>query len=159
MNKSAITHLSLILIGTLITLVPFNSINFSNVKAQEYGTLDEDYGDNSYITYATDDKKYVCKKGPLEGFFVSSVEFCKHNKFDDKDRDNKTEAQGPPDPTGATGPAGPQGPQGESGLTGLTGPIGPASTVPGPQGPMGFNGTDGVQGPAGISKINAITTH
>ena len=36
----------------------------------------------------TDDKKYECRTGPFEGFFVSSVEFCKHVKFD-KDNDRK----------------------------------------------------------------------
>ena len=34
------------------------------------------------VTYQTDDKKYECRTGPFEGFFVSSVEFCKHVKFD-----------------------------------------------------------------------------
>ena len=68
------------------------------------------------------------RTGPAEGFFVSSVEFCKHIKFDDndrkdhRDRDNKTGAQGPP---------GPQGPQGPPGATGTAG--GP----PGPTGPQG----------------------
>ena len=56
MHKSAITHLSLILIGTLIMLVPFTSIKFSNVKAQEYGAYDD-----GYSTYPTDDKKFECK--------------------------------------------------------------------------------------------------
>ena len=50
--------------------------------AQEY----DKYGDSSYSQYPTDDKKYECRTGPFEGFFVSSVEFCKHVKFDDKDR-------------------------------------------------------------------------
>ena len=27
--------------------------------------------------YPTEDKKYECRTGPFEGFFVSSVEFCK----------------------------------------------------------------------------------
>ena len=47
--------------------------------------------DNSYSKYPTDDKPYECRTGPFEGFFVSSVEFCKF-KFDkdDRDRDNKT---------------------------------------------------------------------
>jgi hypothetical protein len=44
-------------------------------------------------------KKYECRTGPFEGFFVSSVEFCKFNKFDDKDRKdiryNRTGTQGP----------------------------------------------------------------
>ncbi|HEX2406526.1 MAG TPA: hypothetical protein VHJ38_04880 [Nitrososphaeraceae archaeon] len=50
----------------------------------------------------------------FEGFFVSSVEFCKHIKFDydnrkDKSRDNKTGIQCPPGPAGATGAIGPRG--------------------------------------------------
>ncbi|MDF2738195.1 MAG: hypothetical protein K0S93_2055, partial [Nitrososphaeraceae archaeon] len=136
MHKSAITHLSLILISTLIMLVPFtSSINFSNVKAQEYGTYDDDYDNDMYSTYPTEVNKYECQKGPFEGFFVSSVEFCKHVKFDDKDdrkdsRDNRTGTQGPPGATGATGP---------QGIQGIQGPIGPASTIPGPQGPAGPN--------------------
>ena len=71
MHKSALT-LSLFLMGTLILLLPFTSINFSNVKAQEYGTYDDDM----YSTYPTNVNKYECQKGPFEGFFVSSVEFC-----------------------------------------------------------------------------------
>jgi hypothetical protein len=116
-------------------------------------------------TYPTDDKKYECRTGPAEEFFVSSVEFCKHIKFVEKDdtrknnRDsNQTVIQGPPGPAGPLGPPGPAGgqpgpqgppgppgvpgPQGEQGLTGATGMTGPASTVPGPQGERGFNGTN-----------------
>ena len=50
----------------------------------------------------------------LKGFFVSSVEFCKHVKFDDKKdhRDNKVGPQGPPGPPGANGT------DGEDGATG-----------------------------------------
>ena len=110
--------------------------------AQEY----DKYGDSSYSQYPTDDKKYECRTGPFEGFFVSSVEFCKHVKFDKDDRndnrDNRTGTQGPPGPQGppgATGATGPEGPQGERGLTGATGMIGPASNVPGPQGQAGPN--------------------
>ena len=29
-----------------------------------------------YSEYKTKDKKYECRTGPFEGFFVSSVEFC-----------------------------------------------------------------------------------
>ena len=36
-----------------------------------------------YSKYPTDEKKYECRTGPFEGFFVSSVEFCKF-KFDDR---------------------------------------------------------------------------
>jgi hypothetical protein len=34
------------MMGALIILVPFTSINFSTVKAQEYGTYDDDYDDD-----------------------------------------------------------------------------------------------------------------
>ena len=71
MHKSGMTP-SLILMSTLIMLVPFTSINFSNVKAQEYGTQDDDY--DMYSPYPTEDNKYECQTGPLEGFFVS---FCR----------------------------------------------------------------------------------
>ena len=175
-NKSAIiTHLSLVLMmGTLIMLVPFTSINFSSVKAQEYGAFDNDYDDDNdmYSEYPTDDNKYECRTGPLEGFFVSSVEFCKFNKFDnDKmiektlDRDNnQTGIQGPPGPAGPQGLTGPQGLQGltgPQGLQGLTGPQGPkgdtgATGAIGPQGiqgERGFNGTQGPPGPSGV--VNA----
>src|SRR5215203_3257352 len=121
---------------------PYGSINELNLGsglaaftsnsafAQNYGYADNSsygdsysgssYGDsNSYSKYPTDDKKYECRTGPFEGFFVSSVEFCKHIKFDDKNRkdtrDNRTGTQGPP------------------------GPPGPASTIPGPQGPAGLS--------------------
>ena len=126
MHKSTVTHLSLILMSTLIILVPFTSINFSNVKAQEYGAYDDDYNDDMYSTYPTESNKQECQKGPFEGFFVSSVEFCKHVKFDDKDRDrdnNQTGTQGPPGPQGLPGPAGGQpGPQGPPGPAGIPGP-------------------------------------
>ena len=39
---------------------------------------------NDYSDYKTKDKKYECRTGPFEGFFVSSVEFCDNKKFDDK---------------------------------------------------------------------------
>ena len=47
------------------------------------------YRDRSYSQYPTDDKKYEFRTGPFEGFFVSSVQFCKHVKFGDKDDDRK----------------------------------------------------------------------
>ena len=114
----------------MLAAAPFANLNiFSNTSAmaQEY----DKYGDSSYSTYQTDDKKYECQTGPFEGFFVGSVEFCKF-KFDDKDRkdnirDNRTGTQGPP---------GPQGPPG----------------INGTQGPPGINGT---QGPPGINIINS----
>ena len=117
--------------------------------AQEY----DKYSDSYYSTYPTDDKPYECRTGPFEGFFVSSVEFCKHIKFDDrKDSrvDNRTETQGPQGPAGPRGPAGPQGPKGDTGATGATGPQG----IQGIQGSIGPNGTQGLPGPNLISPEN-----
>ncbi len=64
-------------------LVATPSINIlSNAMAQGYGDR------RSYSTYPTENKKYECRTGPFEGFFVSSVELCKHVKFE-KDNDRK----------------------------------------------------------------------
>ena len=94
-------------------------------------------------------KKYECKTGPFEGFFVSSVEFCKHIKFEkDNDRkDNRTGTQGPPVPQGPQGETGPQGPPGVTGATGATG-------AQGIQGIQGLIGPNGIQGPVGPNVIN-----
>ena len=118
----------------MLAIMPlFNENNFSNVKAQEYGTYD-DY-DDIYSKYPTEVNKYECRTGPFEGFFVSSVEFCKNVKFDDKDsknnRNNITGTQGPPGPKGDTGATGAIGPKGETGATGAIG-------ATGPQGPPGI---------------------
>ncbi len=78
--------------------------------AQEY----DKYGHSSYSQIPTDDKKYECRTGPFEGFFVSSVEFCKHVKFHDrvdKDRENRTGTPGPPSPQGPPGINGSNGAQ------------------------------------------------
>ena len=77
----------LFLIGSLIISAFTLNVNLlSKVMAQEY----DEYGDSSYSQYPTNDKKYECRTGPFEGFFVSSVEFCKHIKFDKDDRKDKT---------------------------------------------------------------------
>ena len=122
----------LFLMGSLIMLAPTPTVNiFSNASAQGYDDGNFNY-DDSYSKYPTNDKKYECRTGPFEGFFVSSVEFCKF-KFDDskkdpsRDNNNKTGTQGPP------GPAGPQGLQGEQGLQGI-------QSIPGPGGPQGPSG-------------------
>ena len=109
----------------MLVLGPFlntNSFLSNPAMAQEY----DKYGDSYYSTYQTDDKKYECRTGPFEGFFVGSVEFCKHIKFDNhKDRkdirDNQTGTQGPPGPQGPIGPAGPAGPGGPQGIQGIQG--------------------------------------
>src|SRR5215208_2407581 len=102
--------------------------NSNSASAQNYGYQNDyyggsSYGDDSYSKYPTDDKKYECRTGPFEGFFVGSVEFCKHVKFDkDHDRENnQTGNQGSPGPTGATGATGATGPQGIQGLQGRPG--------------------------------------
>ena len=124
---------SLVMLSVIPILNQQQNNFWNTVMAQEY----DKYGDSSYSQYPTNDKKYECQTGPFEGFFVSSVEFCKHVKFDDKDRkDNRTGTQGPP------GPAGPQGIQGPPGPTGATGPQG----IQGIQGERGFNGTQGPPG-------------
>jgi len=137
----------------MILTAPFANLNIlSNAMAQEY----DKYGDSSYSQYPTDDKKYECRTGPFEGFFVSSVEFCTHVKFD-KDRkdtrDNTTGTQGPPGPAG---PQGIQGVPGSTGATGATGPAGAASTVPGPQGERGLTGATGPAGEDGMDGVNGM---
>src|SRR5688500_18147263 len=102
MHKSL--TLSLFFLSSLIVIGPVANMNmFSTAMAQGY----DNYSDNNnyvtdmYSAYPTDENKYECQRGPFEGFFVSSVEFCdaKHKKFDDrKDRDrddNRTGTQGP----------------------------------------------------------------
>jgi hypothetical protein len=98
--------------------MPILNNNILNpAMAQGY---DNYYGDSSYSKYPTDDKRYECRTGPFEGFFVSSVEFCKHVKFDKDDkkdiRDNKTGIPGPQGPQGIQGPIGPNGTQGPPGI-------------------------------------------
>jgi hypothetical protein len=123
MKKSVFTFGLLASSLVMLAVMPFlNNNNFLNVAmAQEY----DKYQDSSYSQYPTDDKKYECRTGPFEGFFVSSVEFCKHVKFDKDDRkdNNRTGTQGPP------GPAGPQGPQGIQGPPGANGTQGPPGIV------------------------------
>ena len=151
MHKSALTFG--LLMSSLVMLAIFPFLNNSNNAAMAQGY--NSYGDSSYSQYPTDDKKYECRTGPFEGFFVSSVEFCKHIKFDDrkdnKDRDNKTGTQGPsgpPGPPGETGPQGPPGPQG---------PAGPAGGQTGPQGPSGPPGVPGLQGERGLTGATGMT--
>ena len=120
-------YLPIALLMSLILGSGLAAFTSNSAFAQNYGYQDDYYGqssygggDNSYYSkYPMEDKTYECRTGPFEGFFTSSVEFCKNVKFDDrkdhKDRDNRTGTQGPPGP-------------------------------PGPPGPRGFNGTDGVNG-------------
>ena len=138
---------SLVMLG----IVPFlNNNSFSTVMAQEYDNYDD-----SYSKYPTGDKKYECRTGPFEGFFVSSVEFCKHFKFDkDNDRkDNRTDIQCP---AGPTGPAGPQGIQGPIGSNGTQGPPGPNQILStGVYGVVGDTGTS-AGSPANVAFSDAV---
>jgi hypothetical protein len=144
MNKSVFTFGLWASSLVMLAIMPFlnqNNNSFSNTAmAQGYDA--DYYSDNSYSKYPTDDNKYECQTGPLEGFFVSSVEFCKHDKFNDKDdrKDNNR-----------TGPVGPQGPPGPAG--GQPGPQGPPG-VPGPQGERGFTGATGATGQPGADGID-----
>ena len=77
--------------STLIILTaPFTNYEyFPNAMAQEYETIIMIMMIIMYSKYPTEINKYECRTGPFEGFFVSSVEFCKHVKFDDKDRSKR----------------------------------------------------------------------
>ena len=95
---------TLFLVGTLLfTSTIFSSFNTSSqVFAQPMPPyeINNSYDDNnnyvpsSYSEYPTKENKYECRTGPFEGFFVSSVEFCKRapiidgqgNVMDTKDR-------------------------------------------------------------------------
>ena len=178
MHKSVLTFGFLLSSLVMLSAMPLLNNNNTVAMAQGY------YGDDSYYSeYPTDDKKYECRTGPFEGFFVSSVEFCKHIKLDDKDRkdsrDNRTGIQGPPGPQGIQGPPGATGatgetgapgqsiigPQGERGLTGATGPQGERGLTgaTGPTGPAGpastVPGPQGEQGPSGITFLNDTNTY
>ena len=66
----------------MVAAMPFVNMNIvSKANAQGY----DDYYNDSYSKYPTEDKKYECRTFPFEGFFVSSVEFCDAKKFDKKD--------------------------------------------------------------------------
>ena len=155
MHKSRTNTTTFVLLASslvMLVIMPFLNQNngFSNTA------MAQGYYDDSYSQYPTDDKKYECRTGPFEGFFVSSVEFCKHVKFDDNKRDylrdnNQTGTQGPPGPQGLSGPAGPQG------IPGVSGPPGPQG-IQGIQGSIGPNGTQGPPGPAGASGITRLNS-
>ena len=95
MKKSLFTFGLLASSLVMLSAIPLLHSNNSIAMAQGYDI----YRENSYYSqYPTDDKKYECRTGPFEGFFVSSVEFCKF-KDDSKDN-NRTGPQGIPGPAG-----------------------------------------------------------
>jgi hypothetical protein len=157
MQKSVFTFGLLASSLVMLAIMPvLNNNSLLNTIAMAQGYDDNYYGDNSYSKYPTDDNKYQCRTGPFEGFFVSSVEFCKHIKFDKDDRkdnrDNKTGTQGP---QGPQGPAGVPGPQGERGFNGTQGIQG----IPGNPGATGMTGSRGPAGPPGITQLNDTNTY
>ena len=77
MHKSALTFGFLMSSLVILAVVPF--LNNNAAMTQEY----DKYEDSSYSQYPTGDKPYECQTGLFEGFFVSSVEFCKNVKSDD----------------------------------------------------------------------------
>jgi hypothetical protein len=83
-----------------------------NAMAQDYGddyNYNNNHSDDIYSKYPIELNKYECQKGPFEGFFVSSVEFCKRATpiiDDDRGKDHSNVTIGP---QGSPGPAGPQG--------------------------------------------------
>jgi collagen triple helix repeat protein len=151
MYKSVFTFGLLANSLVMLAVMPLFNNNNTVAMAQEY----DKYRDSSYSQYPTDDNKYQCRTGPFEGFFVSSVEFCKHVKFDDRkdSRDNRTGTQGPPGPPGPTGPQGPPGTNGTNGATGATGARGPQG-IQGERGEQGEPGTPGTPGPNQILPAN-----
>ena len=152
MHKSIVFTFGLLASSlVMFAAMPFlNNNSFFSNTAMAQGYDADYYGDSSYSKYPTDDKKYECRTGPLEGFFTSSVEFCKFNIFDKDDRkdirDNKVGPQGPPGPAGATGATGPRGFPGIDGTDGINGT-------------NGINGTQGLPGPAGITELNDTNTY
>jgi polysaccharide lyase-like protein/thrombospondin type 3 repeat protein len=73
------------------SILPFTNMNNSSnnaAMAQEDGYYDNKYDDYVYKNdYSKQEKKYECRTGPFEGFFVSSPEFCKSKVIPDRDRD------------------------------------------------------------------------
>jgi hypothetical protein len=76
MNKSVFTFGLWASSLVMLAIMPFlnqnnNSFFLNTAMAQGYDA--DYYSDNSYSKYPTDDNKYECQTGPLEGFFCK---FC-----------------------------------------------------------------------------------
>ena len=60
---------------------PYSSSSYNKAYTPDNNDKNEKYSEyysksDEYSNYPTIDKIYECQKGPLEGFFTSSVEFC-----------------------------------------------------------------------------------
>src|SRR5687768_18618999 len=80
---------------------PLANLNILSNPAMAQGHNENYSEDRKYTKYPTEENKYECRTGPLEGCYVSCVEFCdaKHDKKDKDRDDNRTGAQvsqGPP---------------------------------------------------------------
>jgi hypothetical protein len=97
--------ISIFLIGLLMTssILPFTNTNIfsTTAMAQEMDYHDDYNSDTNYNTderysdYSDKENKYECQKGPMEGFFVSSPEFCKSKVIPDRDRDGGSTTPNP----------------------------------------------------------------
>jgi hypothetical protein len=85
------SNISILLIA-LVFLTPASIVIGNTNNVSVYGEQ-YDYNDN----YPTKVNKYECQKGPFEGFFVSSPEFCKSKVTPDRDRDSDTTPAPNPD--------------------------------------------------------------
>ena len=139
MQKSV--FLTLFLMGSLLmstssAVLTSNGDLLSNTAlAQEYDNNNyNNYEDdsNEYSKYPTEINKYECQTGPFEGFFVSSVEFCKID-FSSNNRDNingdKRTQQVTKDQQVTKAPTGDKGPTGDPGQPGNTTGICPSNTT------------------------------
>ncbi len=71
MYKSALNFGLLMSSMVMLVIMPFLNNNSFTITAMAQG-YDNNYVD-SYSKYPTEDNKYECRTGPLEGFFVGSV--------------------------------------------------------------------------------------
>jgi hypothetical protein len=167
MHKSALTFGLLVSSIVMLMIMPFLNQNnsFSNALAQgydnnnNYNNYNNYQEDDMYSKYPTEFNKYECQKGPFEGFFVSSVEFCKKipvvdNRGGNNGNGNGNATVGPQGPQGPPGPAGAQGEAGPPGAQGLPGVSGP----PAPRGLSGPAGPQGIQGPIGLTGLTGANS-
>ena len=68
-----------------------NPVAAQSYENNDYQSYDDSsyYSSDSYSKYPTSDKPYQCQRGPFQGFYVTSVEFCKPDSDDKKDFDYK----------------------------------------------------------------------
>ena len=64
-NCVTIKLFSVIIIGMLTATPLVNNNIFPNIKAQEYGTYDDDYDNDMYSRYPTEINKYECQNRSL----------------------------------------------------------------------------------------------